>query len=478
MENPLRKIPSVNQLLESAPIQSLIKSANHSAVVMGIRSALDSLRDQVQSSTGDIKIPTAYELADKIADWIKKEEQPRLCPVINGTGVILHTGLGRAPLAREAIEAIVQIASGYASVEIDLETGERSQRVQIVEKLLCQLTGAQAAAVVNNNAAATMIALSTVAKGKQVIVSRGQLVEIGGSYRLPEVMEASGATMIDVGTTNKTRLDDYQNAITEKTGAILRVHPSNFRVVGFTDSVPLKALVELAHAHRLPVIDDIGSGALVDFKQYHLTDEPMPADSISQKADLVLFSGDKLLGGPQCGIIVGKREWIGQILKNPLCRAMRVDKLTLAALYATLRLYRDPAKAEQSIPFLAALATPVPNLRLRAERLAPQIQQQKQLIESVQIVETKATLGGGSIPAQEIDSIGLQLVPRTISVDALASRLRRAAYPIMGRIEDNALILDLRTIQPAEDLRLVESILSLAPPNSNGSEKSTANGSL
>ncbi|HMO14433.1 MAG TPA: L-seryl-tRNA(Sec) selenium transferase [Pirellulaceae bacterium] len=460
MENPLRKLPSVNQLLESAPIQSLIKTANHSAVVSGVRSALNALREQVQSAAGEFQIPNPMELAQKIADWIQKEERPRLRPVINGTGVVLHTGLGRAPLAREAIEAISIIGAGYASVETDLESGARSQRVKVVERLLCELTGAEAAAVVNNNAAATMIVLSTLAKDKEVIVSRGQLVEIGGSYRLPEVMQTSGAKLVEVGTTNKTHLSDYADAINERTGAILRVHPSNFKIVGFTESVPLKQLVELAHRHHIPFVDDIGSGALIDFARFNLPGEPMASDSVEQDCDLVLFSGDKLLGGPQCGIIVGKANWVHRVLKHPLFRALRVDKLTLAALHATLLLYRDHEKAVENIPTLAALATPLQNLRLRADRLAPQIRQHD-LLESVDVVDTQATLGGGSIPGQQIESIGLRIVPKDMSVDMLAKNLRLGMHAIIGRIEDNGLILDLRTIHPSEDIRLVDAIQAL-----------------
>ncbi len=463
MENPLRKIPSVNQILDSAPIQTLVKTANHNAVVTGIRAALDQLRDQVQTATGEMKVPSPSELAHKIADWIKHEEQPKLRPVINGTGVILHTGLGRAPLAKEAIDEIVAIASGYSSVEIDLETGQRSQRAQIVERLLCQQTGAQAATVVNNNAAATMIALATLATGKEVIVSRGQLVEIGGSYRLPDVMAASGALMVEVGTTNKTRISDYREAISENTGAILRVHPSNFRVVGFTSTPSLKELVALGKEHGVPVIDDIGSGALIDFSRFNLFDEPLAADSVKEDADVSLFSGDKLLGGPQCGILVGKREVIQQVLQNPLCRAMRVGKLTLAALHATLTLYRDPEKAQQSIPCLAALANSKQNLQLRAERLAPQIRQLGN-VSSVEIVETKATLGGGSIPDQEIESVGLNISPKSSTADSFSHQLRTASHAVLGRIENDTIILDLRTIRPSEDLRLIEALQSIDTP--------------
>jgi len=303
MENPFRNLPSVNQILESGPIQSLIKTANRNVVVHGVRNTLDQVRQQIQSRT-DIQVPTVNELATKIVDLIRRSEISRLRPVINATGVILHTGLGRAPLATEAIQAVADVAGGYASVELDLQTGERTQRTLIVERLLCELTGAEAAVVVNNNAAATFLSLAALASNRDVVVSRGQLVEIGGSYRLPDVMAASGARMVEVGTTNKTRLSDYEQAIGETTGAILKVHPSNYQVVGFTAAVPVGELVGLGRRYRVPVIDDIGSGALYDYTTFGLQGEPMPAESIEQGADVVLFSGDKLLGGPQCGIIV------------------------------------------------------------------------------------------------------------------------------------------------------------------------------
>ena len=352
MPNIFRNLPSVNQLLENPQLKQMVESVNHNVVVDGVRSFLDDLREQVSNATEDISIPTANEMAEKIADWLKSEEQPYLRPVINGTGIILHTGLGRAPLSNQALEAVREISGGYASVEVDLKSGERGQRVKSVERLLCELTGAEAAAVVNNNAAATMLTLSALAGGTEVIVSRGQLIEIGGSYRLPDVMECSGAKLREVGTTNKTHLADYEKAICEDSGALLKVHPSNFEVVGFTKTVSTSELVQLGTKHGLPVIDDVGSGALIDFSQFGLMDEPVVSQSIKDGADVVLFSGDKLIGGPQCGIIIGKSKYVQKVLKSPLMRAMRVDKMTLAALAATLRSYRDPINAQQEIPIL------------------------------------------------------------------------------------------------------------------------------
>ncbi|MEK6246712.1 MAG: L-seryl-tRNA(Sec) selenium transferase, partial [Planctomycetales bacterium] len=367
----LQNLPSVTELLESSPLKPLVQRVSHNVVVRGVRNFLDEIREDVRKSTSDGNMPDVSELAERIARRILQGEQSSLRPVINATGILLHTGLGRAPLAEAAIEEIVQISRDYASVEMDLLSGQRSQRVEAVEGLLREITGAEAAVVVNNNAGATMLTLAAIASGREVIVSRGQLVEIGGSFRLPSVMETSGAKLKEVGTTNKTQIRDYESAIGDNTAALMRVHTSNFLVVGFTDSVPLEDLVKLGQQHDLPVIDDIGSGALFDLNEYGLDGEPIVSQCISSGADLVLFSGDKLLGGPQCGIVVGRRDLIKQIAEHPMMRALRVDKVILAALGATLRLHRDPQRAAQDIPLLHLLSTPIENLKSRADRLAP-----------------------------------------------------------------------------------------------------------
>ena len=463
MANLFRNLPSVSQLLESPQLKKLVETVNHNVVADGVRTFLDDLREQVSSASEDVSIPTPTELATKIADWLKDEEQPYLRRVINGTGILLHTGLGRAPLCSDAINAINEIAAGYASVEIDLKSGDRGQRVKAVERLLCELTGAEAAVIVNNNAAATMLTLSALATGKEVVVSRGQLIEIGGSYRLPDVMECSGAKLKEVGTTNKTHLRDYESAIGEETGALLKVHPSNFEVVGFTKTVSVKELVGVALEHSIPVIDDIGSGAMIDFAKYGLEDEPITQDSIRDGADVILFSGDKLVGGPQCGIIAGKKVYIDKILANPLMRAMRVDKMTLAALAATLRLYREPVKAEQEIPLLRMLSTPIANLQLRADKLAPQIAYQSG-IGACEVVPEQSMLGGGSLPTQKLPTFCLSIEPAEGSVDSLASKLRKSQPAVMGRVHKGRLLLDLRTISPSEDLELVNVFESLGKP--------------
>ena len=457
MANIFRKLPSVNQLLESPQLKQMVETVNHSVVVDGVRSFLDDLREQVSTESGEVSIPTPSEIADKIANWLKTEEKPYLRPVINGTGIILHTGLGRAPLAKSAIESVQRISEGYASVEVDVRTGERGQRIKSVEKLLCELTGAEAAAVVNNNAAATMLALSALAEGQEVIVSRGQLIEIGGSYRLPDVMECSGAKLREVGTTNKTHLFDYQRAINEETGALLKVHPSNFEVVGFTKTVSTKEMVTLAAEHGLPVIDDVGSGALIDFSEFGLMDEPVVSQSIKDGADVVLFSGDKLIGGPQCGIIIGKKKYIDTILSNPLMRAMRVDKMTLAALSATLRIYRDEDRARTEIPILRMLSMPKENLKLRAEKVVAQLSHLADL-ETCEAVEADSMLGGGSLPTQKLSTWCVALTPKTHSVDRLSAGLRNSEPSVIGRVQKERYYLDMRTVQPSQDAGLVEAV--------------------
>ena len=455
MQNIFRNLPSVNQLLESEPLKKLVDSVNHTVVADGVRTFLDDLRQQVADKAGEINVPSRQELANTIADYLKSEEVPYLREVINGTGIILHTGLGRAPLAKQAIDAVAEISRGYASVEIDLKSGGRGQRAKAVEKLLCELTGAEAAVIVNNNAAATMLTLSALAAGKEVIVSRGQLIEIGGSYRLPDVMECSGSKLREVGTTNKTHAADYENAINDQTGALLKVHPSNFEVVGFTKTVSTKEMVAIAKKHDLPVIDDVGSGALIDYAQFGLMNEPVVQDSLNEGADVALFSGDKLIGGPQCGIIVGKAKWIKTILNNPLMRAMRVDKMTLAALHATLLLYRNQEHAMLHVPILRMLSMPIANLKLRADNVAAQITNSA-VVADCEVVEEQSMLGGGSLPTQKIPTWCVSISAKNESIDSLADKLRKNQPAIMGRVQKDRLMLDMRTVDVSQDSRLVE----------------------
>ena len=460
MQNIFRNLPSVNQLLESEPLKKLVETVNHTVVADGVRTFLDDVRQQVSDKAGDISVPSPQEMASMIADFLQAEEVPYLRKVINGTGIILHTGLGRAPLAKQAINAVAEISQGYASVEIDLRSGGRGQRAKAVERLLCELTGAEAAVIVNNNAAATMLTLSAMAAGKEVIVSRGQLIEIGGSYRLPDVMECSGAKLREVGTTNKTHPADYENAINENTGALLKVHPSNFEVVGFTKTVSTQEMVAIAHKHDLPLIDDVGSGALIDYSQFGLMNEPVVQDSLNEGADVALFSGDKLIGGPQCGIIVGKSKWIKTILDNPLMRAMRVDKMTLAALHATLLLYRDPETVMTQVPILRMLSMPIANLKMRADKIAEQIKASS-AVQDCEVVEEKSMLGGGSLPTQKIPTWCVSIAANG-SVDSLAEQLRKNEPAIMGRVQKDRLMLDMRTVDVSDDSQLVEAFNAIS----------------
>jgi L-seryl-tRNA(Ser) seleniumtransferase len=400
------------------------------------------------------------ELAETIADWILTEEQLPLRPVVNATGILLHTGLGRAPLPQPAIDAISKVTAGYASVEIDLETGKRSQRTVAVEKLLRQVTGAEAAFVVNNNAGATLLALAAVAGGREVIVSRGQLIEIGGSFRLPDVMSSSGTVLREVGTTNKTRIEDYRDAICQDTAAMMRVHTSNFVVEGFTAEASLEELIELGKQRNLPVIDDIGSGALVDFKKYGVDREPVASQSVKAGADLVLFSGDKLMGGSQCGIIVGNASLIEKIRKHPLARALRVDKIVLAALAATINLYRDIDNAERTIPLLQLLSASEENLKNRAERLTPQLAACT-CVAKAEVVPDTTFLGGGSVPTQRIPTWTVGITPAKITLDALSHQLRTGSPAVLGRIHKDQLILDLRSVLPSQDVDLIEAVSAI-----------------
>lgn len=461
--NPLKNIPSVHELLESEPLKGLVNKVSHNVVVTEVRSFLDNLREDLRDATSEVRLPTASDLAEKIADWIVTDQQAKLRPVINATGILLHTGLGRSPLSEVAIQEIVRIASGYASVEVDLESGNRSQRVQSVTKLLREATGAEAAAVANNNAGATMLTLAALGSGSEIIVSRGQLVEIGGSYRLPDVMTVSGAILREVGTTNKTRISDYEAAVNENTAALMRVHTSNYVINGFTQEATLAELVSLGRERGLPVIDDIGSGALIDFAKYGIQDEPLARESIAAGADVVLFSGDKLLGGPQCGVIAGKKKYVDKITKHPMMRALRVDKITLAALAATLKLYRDEDLAQTHIPLLALLSVSAENLKNRAERLAPQLEATA-LVKSAEPVAGETFLGGGSVPTQRLDSWCVAIQPAEITVDALATALRTGDVAVFPRIQHDRLWIDLRSVFSKQDSQIVEAFSKLKQP--------------
>jgi L-seryl-tRNA(Ser) seleniumtransferase len=456
-DNPFRQLPSVNDVLQTPTIQALSGQHSHDMIAETIRQELAKLRQCLEEREPVDGRTDCESLARSIVERLSREQQPRLREVINATGIILHTNLGRAPIAEEAAKAAYNAARGYLNLELALETGKRSSRQNAIREWVCRLTGAESATAVNNNAGATVIALRALCQGKEVIISRGQLIEIGGSFRIPEIMAVSGAALREVGTTNITRLSDYERAIGSTTGALMRVHSSNYRISGFTKSVSLPDLVALGKKHGLPVIDDIGSGALLDFGRFGFRDEPTARESISASADLVLFSGDKLLGGPQAGILAGRKELIGRIEKDPLMRALRLDKMTLAALESTLRLYLNEERAMAEVPGLRMLGASLPELRARAEALAAQLRQIEGL-STVVVREDTAYVGGGSLPDQAMKAWVVELEARGISDTDLAYRLRTGLPAVLGRVRDGKLVLDVRTVFAHQEDALLRAV--------------------
>jgi L-seryl-tRNA(Ser) seleniumtransferase len=450
----LRALPSVEQLLQTEPLRSAAAHGPRALVVEAARHAIERRREAILNGNGAAPgAPEAADLAASAVEELERARRPTLIPVINATGVVVHTNLGRAPLAFEALEAIDSVASGYSNLEYELEEGVRGGRMAHVEGLLCELTGAEAAIAVNNNAAGVLLALAALARGREVVISRGQLVEIGGSFRIPEILEQSGATLVEVGTTNRTRRSDYERAIGPETAALMRVHASNFRTVGFTEEVPIAELAELGGGLGIPVIDDLGSGLLSsrsDALGALLDDEPAARDSVAAGADIVCFSGDKLLGGPQAGLLVGKKDAIERLRTHPLARAVRIDKLALAALDATLRLHRDPGRAVRDIPVLQMLAASEQELAARADRLRVAIEDRAAAKLEVRVVRGSGRAGGGSLPLLELDGPVVALTPSDGDVDDLSARLRRGDPPIVARVRDGALLLDPRTISEVE----------------------------
>jgi L-seryl-tRNA(Ser) seleniumtransferase len=461
--SPFRNLPSVNELLRSPSIQALTTAYAHDQLVAVIRDELEALRGRLvrgESLDGDCGVEG---LGARIAERLGHTFRPKLRAVINATGIVLHTNLGRAPIAEEAAHAAYEAARGYLNLELDLQTGKRSSRPLAIREWLCRLTGAESATAVNNNAAATVLALRALCQGKEVIISRGQLIEIGGSFRIPEIMAVSGAILREVGTTNITRLADYERAIGPNTVALMQVHRSNYRISGFTKSVPLAEMVALGKKRRLPVFDDIGSGALLDFARFGFQGEPVARDSIAAGADLVLFSGDKLLGGPQAGILAGRKELIQKIEKDPLMRAFRLDKMTLAALEATLRLYLHEDRALQEIPGLRMLGTPLSELRQRAEELAARLREAEGLA-TVTVQEDIAFVGGGSLPDQAMKTHVVAIEAHGLTDTELAHRLRTGTPAVVGRLRDGKLVLDLRTIFPHQEDALLLAVRRALTP--------------
>jgi len=456
-DNPYRKLPAVNDLLDAPSLQALANQHGHEQVVAAVRAELVELRQALAKGQDIDGQADVTSVAQRIVARMTKTLRAKLVSVINATGIVLHTNLGRAPIARESAEAAREAAAGYLNLELDLDSGKRSSRQDAIREWVCRLTGAESATAVNNNAAATVIVLRALCAGKEVIISRGQLIEIGGSFRIPDIMAVSGAILREVGTTNITRLSDYERAITPNTGGLLQVHTSNYRISGHVESVSLPELVELGKKRTIPVIDDIGSGALIDFARFGLGGDPVARTSIECGADLVLFSGDKLLGGPQAGIIAGKKELIQKIEKDPLMRAFRLDKMTLAALEATLRIYLNTDRALREIPVLRMLGTPLKELRARAESLAGRLEALPG-IESARAAEDDAYVGGGSLPEQKMKTFVVVVTARELSEDQLALRLRTGSPAVMARVRDGKLVLDMRTVFVEQEEALVSSI--------------------
>jgi L-seryl-tRNA(Ser) seleniumtransferase len=461
----LRKIPSVDELLNTPKIKALLKDHPRSVVVDKTRTVTDGIRKAIAKGTDERK---AKDMAGKavIVERIKREVdeyvRPNLRHVVNATGVVLHTNLGRSILADEAVVAVVEAARYYSNLEFDLKKNARGSRHSHIEELLVRLTGAEEAMAVNNNASAVLLALSAIAKGKEVIVSRGQLVEIGGSFRIPDVMSAGGARLREVGTTNKTYIRDYKNAITEKTALLMRVHPSNFRVVGFSHEAGLKELVDLGKETGLPVLDDLGSGVMVDLEKYGITGEPTVQNNVKDGADLVTFSGDKLMGGPQAGLIVGSSEFVSRLKKHPMARAVRIDKMTLAAMEATLRLYLDEKEAVKKIPTLRMLTERPQSVARRAKALASEIKTAAGKRVDVSVRSDMSKAGGGSLPLLDLPTTVVCVDPLDMNVNKLEERLRFFDPPILARISEDKLVFDVRTIQEGENGLIVKALTDIA----------------
>ena len=471
----LRRLPAVDQLMQAPAVAAAAAGLPRPLVVDAVRAAIQDARERVRAGA---PAPGPEELAQRAARAVQTLRRRLLTPVINATGVVLHTNLGRAPLSTASLAAIQAVASGYSNLEYEVDAGRRGSRHVHGETLLTRLTGAEAAMVVNNNAAAVLLVLSALAHGREVIISRGEMIEIGGAFRIPDVMAQSGCILREVGTTNRTHLRDYEQAIGEQTAAILKVHPSNYRVIGFTASVPTRELAVVAHQRGLILIEDLGSGVLVPTEAYGLAHEPTVQETVAAGADLVTFSGDKLLGGPQAGVIVGRRDLVERCRRHPLARAVRVDKLTLAALQATLQHYLDGTVEE--IPVYRMLARTPEELARRAEAIKEQVERPRRhkaeaqpqdglparWQAAVRVVRTVSTVGGGSLPGEGQPSAAVAVsvypLPAAVGADAagpapfagveaLAAALRRRQPPIVGRIEDGVLLLDLRAVDPAED---------------------------
>ncbi len=446
----LASLPSVDRLLRSPWAAELVAGYGRLPVTDAIRAVLSEVRSSESATTLASGIDDSI-LRARVTGRLEAMTQPSLRPVFNLTGTVLHTNLGRARLAPAAAAALARIAERPSNLEFDLAEGARGDRDTHVEAQLCRLTGAEAATVVNNNAAAVLLVLNTLARGKEVPTSRGELIEIGGAFRMPEIMAASGCHLREIGTTNRVHLDDYASAIGAETGLVMKVHTSNYAIVGFTSGVAEADLAALCRERRVPFVVDLGSGSLVDLRRYGLPHEPMPSEALAHGADLVTFSGDKLLGGPQAGIIVGRADLIGAIKRNPMKRALRVDKMTVAALSSTLTLYEDPDRLPDRLPVLGDLLRPAAEIRGSAERLKDAVTAALHGVASVEVVECESQIGSGALPTQTIASAGLAIRPAIdrgagTALNRIAKAFRELPVPVIGRVHDGALILDVRCL--------------------------------
>ncbi|MCB1540690.1 MAG: L-seryl-tRNA(Sec) selenium transferase [Rhodoblastus sp.] len=440
-----RRLPAVDEVLRDATSSAAIEAHGRTAFVASVRSELAEAR------AGRASPGAAAEIAERAARRLARANAPNLKPVFNLTGTVLHTNLGRARLAEAAIEAATQAMREAVALEFDVGGGRRGERDDHLRALLCELTGAEDATIVNNNAAAVLLTLNTLARGKRAIVSRGELIEIGGAFRMPDIMARAGTKLVEVGTTNRTHAKDYTAALEQPAGLVLKVHTSNYRIEGFTKEVSARELAAIAHAHATPLVNDLGSGVLVDLARYGLNREPTVAEAVAEGADLVTFSGDKLLGGPQAGFIVGRRELIARLNKNPMKRALRVDKIRIAALEATLKLYRDPDRLAQNLPTLAMLARAPDEIAAQARRIAPRVQECVGAAFGVEVAACASEVGSGASPVETIASAGLAIRVRATrggqrGLMALNTALRALPWPVIGRIADGALVLDLRCL--------------------------------
>jgi L-seryl-tRNA(Ser) seleniumtransferase len=453
---PLRRIPSIDRLLADEQAASLLARFSRTRVVEALREAAEAWREAVRCGNSREWLHDGEAELWRRAEWrLRAQEEPSLQPAINATGVVLHTGLGRAVLPRAAVAAMGAVGSAHSLLEIERDSGERGSRQEHVRGLLCRLTGAEDALAVNNNAAAVLLAIAALAAGREVVIARGQLVEIGGSFRIPDVIRQSGARLVEVGSTNKVRLSDYAAAITDETALLLRVHSSNFQIVGFTEEVPLPALAQLGRERGIPVMDDLGSGALVDMTRYGLEAEPTVPESVAAGADVITFSGDKLLGGPQAGLILGRQDCLDRMKRHPLMRVVRNDKVTLAGLEATLRLYLDEGRATREIPTLRALTATPAALRAKAARLRRAI---GPVAAAVALEPGISQVGGGSLPGERLPTTLVTLAPEAIDEAELSRRLRLGEPAVFGRLQRGRLLLDPRTVSDEELPRLAAAV--------------------